>query len=69
MRTLIEKIESLKNSEIKNVIDKRISEAYRLGFKTCILPHKNYKKDLADKNKINLIPVKSIIEVSEFLGV
>jgi len=50
-------------------IEKRISEAYRLGFINCIIPYKNYKKGLSAKKDINLIPVKSIEEIeTSFMG-
>ena len=35
-----------------NLIEKRVIEAERLGFKTCVIPESN-KKDLKDKYKLD----------------
>ncbi len=44
-----------------NMIDKRIKEAEKMGFKTCIIPETN-KKLLKDNYKIDIIGVKTIRE-------
>ena len=44
-----------------NSIEKRLKEAERLGFKTCIIPESN-KKDLKDKYKLDIIGVKDVNE-------
>ena len=50
-----------------NLIEKRIKEAEKLGFKTCIIPESN-KKVLKDKFKLDIIGVKDIKEAMEKLG-
>ena len=51
--------------EIRSVsgIDKRISESEKLGFKKCILPYNNFTSLDPKKFNIELIPVKSIVDV------
>ena len=44
-----------------NLIEKRIKEAEKLGFKTCVIPESN-KKDLKDKYKLDIIGVRDIKE-------
>ena len=44
-----------------NLIEKRIKEAEKLGFKTCVIPESN-KKDLKDKYKLDIIGVRDIRE-------
>ena len=44
-----------------NLIDKRLKEAEKLGFKTCIIPESN-KKLLKDNYKLDIIGVKNINE-------
>ena len=44
-----------------NLIEKRLKEAEKLGFKTCIIPENN-KKGLKDKYKLDIIGVKDIGE-------
>lgn len=44
-----------------NMIEKRLKEAEKLGFKTCIIPESN-KKDLKDAYKLDIIGVKNINE-------
>ncbi len=44
-----------------NLIEKRLKEAERLGFKTCIIPESN-KKDLKDKYKLDIIGVGNVNE-------
>ena len=55
--------------EIRNVnmIEKRLKEAEKLGFKTCIIPESN-KKLLKDKFKLDIIGVKNIVDAMKFLG-
>lgn len=43
-----------------NNIEKRIQEAYKLGFKSVVVPNNNYKS-LNIKNTIEIIPVENII--------
>ena len=51
-----------------NMIEKRIKEAEKLGFKTCIIPESN-KKDLQDKYKLDIIGVKNINEAMQKVGI
>ncbi len=44
-----------------NMIDKRLKEAEKLGFKTCIIPESN-KKLLKEQYKLDIIGVKNIAE-------
>ena len=44
-----------------NMIEKRIKEAEKLGFKRCIIPQSN-KKLLKDKFNLDIIGVKNINE-------
>lgn len=55
--------------EVRNVnmIEKRIKEAEKMGFKTCIIPESN-KKLLKESYKLDIIGVKNIIESMKFLG-
>lgn len=48
-----------------NSIEKRINEAQKLGFKTCIIPHKNLKK--LDQTKE--IKLHGVLDVSEMLEI
>ena len=51
-----------------NLIEKRIKEAEKLGFKTCIIPESN-KKDLKDKYKLDIISVRNVNEaIKKALG-
>jgi DNA repair protein RadA/Sms len=49
------------------MMEKRIKEAEKLGFKTCIIPETN-KKLLKEKYKLDIIGVKNIIEAMKHLG-
>ena len=49
------------------MIDKRLKEAEKLGFKTCIIPESN-KKLLKEKYKLDIIGVKNINEAISKLG-
>lgn len=51
-----------------NLIEKRIKEAEKLGFKTCIIPESN-KKSLKDEYKLDIIGVKNIGEALKKLGI
>ena len=51
-----------------NMIEKRLKEAEKLGYKTCIIPENN-KKYLEDNYKLEIIGVKSIIEALKILGI
>ena len=55
--------------EVRNVnmIEKRIKEAEKMGFRTCIIPESN-KKLLKESYKLDIIGVKNIIEAMKFLG-
>ena len=55
--------------EVRNVnlIEKRINEAEKLGYKKCIIPESN-KKYLKDKNKLDIIGVKNVSEAIKILG-
>ena len=50
-----------------NLIDKRLKEVEKLGFKTCIIPESN-KKVLKEKYKLDIIGVKNINEAMQKLG-
>ena len=50
-----------------NMIEKRIKEAEKLGYKTCIIPESN-KKLLKEKFKLDIIGVKNIIDAMKYLG-
>ena len=50
-----------------NLIDKRIKEAEKMGFKTCIIPESN-RRLLKDEYKIEIIGVKNIIEAMKKAG-
>ena len=50
-----------------NLIDKRIKEAEKMGFKTCIIPENN-RKLLKEDYKIEIIGVKNIIEAMKKAG-
>lgn len=50
-----------------NLIEKRIKEAEKLGFKKCIIPESN-KKDLKEKYKLDIIGVKNINEAMQKIG-
>lgn len=50
-----------------NLIDKRLKEAEKLGFKTCIIPESN-KKQLKEKYKMDIIGVKNINEALKAIG-
>ena len=49
-----------------NMVEKRIKEAEKLGFKTCIIPESN-KKQLKGEYKSNIIGVKNIYQAMQFL--
>ena len=50
-----------------NLIEKRLKEAEKLGFKTCIIPESN-KKVLQDKFKLDIIGVKNVNEAMKKVG-
>ncbi len=50
-----------------NMIEKRIKEAEKMGFKTCIIPENN-KKMLKETSKMNIIGVRNIREAIEKVG-
>jgi len=49
------------------MVEKRLKEAEKLGFKTCIIPESN-KKLLKENYKLDIICVKNILEAIKFLG-
>ena len=49
-----------------NFIEKRLREAEKLGFKTCIIPESN-KKVLKDKFKLDIIGIRNVKEAMEKL--
>ena len=51
-----------------NLIEKRLKEAEKLGFKTCIIPENN-KKGLKDEYKLDIIGVKKIGEALRKLNI
>ena len=50
-----------------NFIEKRLREAEKLGFKTCMIPESN-KKVLKDKFKLDIIGVKDVNEAMKKVG-
>lgn len=50
-----------------NLIEKRLKEAEKLGFKKCIIPESN-KKSLKEKFKLDIIGVKNVNEAMNKLG-
>ena len=50
-----------------NFIEKRLKEAEKLGFKTCIIPESN-KKVLKDSYKLDIIGVKNVREAMKKIG-
>ena len=50
-----------------NLIEKRLKEAEKLGFKSCIIPESN-KKDLKDNYKLDIITVRNINEAMKKIG-
>ena len=51
-----------------NLIEKRLKEVEKLGFKTCIIPENN-KKGLKENYKLDIIGVKNIGEALKKLGI
>ena len=51
-----------------NLIEKRLKEAEKIGFKTCIIPENN-KKGLKEDYKLDIIGVKNIGEALKKLGI
>ena len=51
-----------------NLIEKRLKEAEKLGFKTCIIPESN-KRLLKDTYKLDIIGVKNISEAIKKVGI
>lgn len=49
------------------MIEKRLKEAEKLGFKTCIIPKSN-QKVLKEKYKLDIIGVHNVVEAMKFLG-
>ena len=50
-----------------NLIEKRLKEAEKLGFKSCIIPESN-KKDLKETYKLDIIGVSNINEAMKKIG-
>ena len=42
-----------------NLIEKRLKEAEKLGFKTCIIPESN-KRDLKNKYELDIIGIRNV---------
>ena len=51
-----------------NMIEKRLKEAEKLGYKTCIIPENN-KKYLEEKYNLEIVGVKSISDALKVLGI
>ena len=49
------------------MIEKRVKEAEKLGFKTCIIPESN-KKLLKENYKLDIIGVKNILDAMRAVG-
>jgi DNA repair protein RadA/Sms len=50
-----------------NMIEKRLREAEKLGYKTCIIPETN-KKLLKEKFKLDIIGVKNVTDAIKYLN-
>ena len=50
-----------------NLIEKRLKEAEKLGFKKCIIPESN-KKNLKENFKLDIIGVKDVNETMNKIG-
>lgn len=50
------------------MIEKRIKEAEKLGYKTCIIPESN-KKLLKENFKLDIIGVKNINDAMKCVGI
>ena len=50
-----------------NMIEKRLKEAEKLGFKKCIIPENN-KKLLKEKYNLDIIGVKDVNQAIQYLG-
>ena len=50
-----------------NLIDKRLKEAEKLGFKTCIIPESN-KKLLKENYKLDIIGVRNVSDAMKAVG-
>ena len=50
------------------MIEKRLKEAEKLGFKTCIIPESN-KKVLKENFKLDIIGAKNIIDAMKYLKI
>ncbi len=51
-----------------NMIEKRVREAEKLGYKTCIIPESN-KKLLKEKYKLDIIGVKNVVDAIKILNI
>ena len=51
-----------------NLIEKRLKEAEKMGFKSCIIPESN-KKVLKDKFKLDIIGVRNVNEALKRIGI
>ena len=51
-----------------NMVEKRIKEAEKLGYKICIIPESN-KKLLKEKFKLDIIGVRDINEAMKYLKI
>ena len=51
-----------------NMIEKRLKESEKLGFKTCIIPESN-KKLLKENYKLDIIGVRNINEAMKKIGI
>ena len=51
-----------------NMIEKRLKEAEKMGFKRCIIPENN-KKYLEEKYKMEIVGVKDIREALRVLNI
>ena len=50
-----------------NMIEKRLKEAEKMGYKTCIIPESN-KKLLKENFKLDIIGAKNVIDAMKYLG-
>lgn len=50
-----------------NLIEKRLKEAEKLGFKSCLIPESN-KKDLKDNYKLDIIGIRNVNEAMKKIG-
>ena len=61
VQAIIDSLIEVMGEELRQEIEKRIKEAEKLGFKSCIIPESN-KKVLKDTYKLDIIGVANIAD-------